>query len=112
MKKIAKFTVEWAIKCALLEFYPFLLDLENHEVLTSTFIASLSSLSSLSKIHLYLLHSSAMLLFYFFFFSTQNTKMANPLKDGIALIKNSKWMPHNSHDVKIIHPSYWLIPLL
>ena len=73
LKKNAKFTVEWAIRCASLEFYLFLLDSEDQEVLTSASIPSLNFLSSLSRICLYLFNSSAML---FIFFSAQNMKMA------------------------------------
>ena len=86
MKKIAKFNIEWPIKCALLEFYLFLLDLENHKVLASTFIASLNFLSSLSKI--FYIYSSLLPYFYLIFFLF-NVKMAKILKDDVMLIKNS-----------------------
>ena len=67
----ANFDVKWAITCVFPELYLSfcLLELDGKEVLTSAFITSLNSSSSLSRIVSYFLNSSP----WYLLFSSSNT---------------------------------------
>ena len=90
----------------LAEFHLFCLK----EVLTSAFIASWNSPSSLFKICLHFSNSSAMIspfsLFLCFGMQCEQVKFSK--QNGTTLIRNSGWLPHDSHETKVVPLSHWL----
>ena len=100
--KIANFIKSWMIISIPTKIIHLLLNLGHDEVLTSASIAFLNSSSSLSKIFLYLAHSSDI-----FVKSSMPTINKWFIKNDVMLIKNWRWIPHDSH--KTVLAPAWLI---
>ena len=108
--KTAKFMEEWAIISIPTKILHLLLKLGNDKVPTSASIDLLNSSSSLSKICLYFSNSSAIFVYLSWrkcaVEKTLHDMKGKPFDNDVMIIKNSRWMPHNSHET--IWVSHWL----
>ena len=106
-RKITKFTVELMIKCAPPELYLSLFRFQRTKGYLPLLSWPLQIPCPPFPEFAYILLVPLQQYFIFFFFTQKSNK-----EDGVMLIKNSRWLPCDSHETKIILLSHGLTFLI